>query len=121
MPVVLLGNHAALDRGQPVDGEQVTMVVIPESDTHSEGFRSIAHSDGVWSQIAAEPAVWVASESSRMATALSAHFDCPVIPMNEAQKHLDRAHRVLGGKRDTEIAELEQLVEQPSARGRELG
>src|ERR1700761_6674367 len=98
MPVVLLGNPAALDNGQPI-GEQVTVAVIPEADSHSEAMRTITHDDGGWVRCAAEPATWVASESDRLAAALADHFECPVISMEKAREHLANAHVRAGEKR----------------------
>jgi hypothetical protein len=85
MPSVYLGNHAALDhKGEIVDGQQVTCIHIPEEDTHGEVFRTITHADGLWPKMAAEDAKWVASDNERLARALSAHFDCPIIDLGEA-------------------------------------
>lgn len=91
MPIVLLGNHAALDhKGNVVEGQQVTLINIPEQDTHQEGFRTITHEDGLWRRIAAEDAAWVASDSERMAQALAAHFGCPIVDLDEG--HAKYAH-----------------------------
>lgn len=94
MPIVLLGNHAALDPdGNVVEGQQVTSIHIPEDDTHSERFRTITHDDGLWRRIAAEPAVWVASDDERLARALAAFFDCPIHDLGEGHRRLAHAVR----------------------------
>ena len=94
MAIVLLGNHAALDPdGNVVEGENVTVVHIPDEDTHSERFRTITHDDGLWPQIGAEPAVWVASDDERLARALSAFFDCPIHELEEGHRKLAHATR----------------------------
>jgi hypothetical protein len=94
MPVVLLGNHAALDPdGNVVEGEQVTSIHIPEEDTHQERFRTITHEDGLWKRIAAQDAAWVASDDERLARVLSAHFDCPVHDLEEGRRKLAHATR----------------------------
>lgn len=118
MPIVLLGNHSALDNGEPLEGEQVTTVIIPDTDTHSEGFRTITHNDGVWARVASEDAVWVASDSERMAIALGAHFGCPVISLEEAYEHRDAANRVADAL-ETETGITDEDVEQLLGSGSE--
>jgi hypothetical protein len=94
MPVVLLGNHAALDHeGNVVEGQQVTSIHIPEGDSHSERFRTITHDDGLWRRLASGDAAWVASDDERLARALSAHFDCPVHDLDEGRAKLVHATR----------------------------
>ncbi|MGH7743197.1 MAG: hypothetical protein ACREQ5_00035 [Candidatus Dormibacteria bacterium] len=90
----MLGNHAALDRGERVDGKQVTTIHVPDIDPHHERMRTITHEDGIWAQLAAEPAVWVASDEPELADALAAHFRCPVIGMDEASEHFNTATRI---------------------------
>lgn len=100
MPVVLLGNHAALDRGEKVDGKQVTTIVFPDTDTHSERMRTLTHDDGIWGKVAGEDPVWVASEDDRLARAIAGYFGCPVIDTVDAYGHLDVANRVADQKED---------------------
>lgn len=84
MPLVYLGNHAALDGGRIADGgrviegQQVTTIHLSEDDTHSERVRTIIHDDGLWVRLSAEPPAWVESDDPKLESALAAIFDCPI-------------------------------------------
>src|SRR5438270_11420118 len=94
MPIVLLGNHAALDPdGTVVEGQQVTSIHIPDVHTHQERFRTITHEDGLWKKIGAQDATWVASDDERLARVLSAHFDCPIHDLEVGRAKLAHAVR----------------------------
>lgn len=96
MPIVLLGNHNAIDHdGSELPGQQVTTIHIPEEDTHRERMRTITHEDGLWARMAAPgtDAAWVASDDERLAQALAAHFDCPLIDLDDGHQRLAHAVR----------------------------
>lgn len=91
MPTVFLGNPAALEYGNPV-GEQVTVHIIPESDTHDERMRTLTHHrEGVWFAISDDKPSWVASDDDSLAQAIAAHYDCSIIPIRDARgRFLDK-------------------------------
>lgn len=92
MPTVLLGNPAALEHGNPI-GEQVTVHVIPDRDTHDERMRTLTHHrEGVWIAIADERPSWVASDDDELAAAIAAHYSCPVISIHDAQGRFLEKH-----------------------------
>lgn len=79
MPVVRLGNHAAIYKDQILDGEFIAEITVHDDDGHHDQFRNITHTDGLWAQMSAAPAAWVSCpELPRLEIALAAHFDCPV-------------------------------------------
>lgn len=92
MPTVLLGNPAALEHGNPI-GEQVTVHVIPEGDTHDERMRTLTHRrEGVWIAIADEHPSWVASDDNDLATAIAEHYGCPVVDIHEGRDRFLEKH-----------------------------
>jgi hypothetical protein len=79
MPTVQLGNHAALYKGEVVEGERVTTIHVPEDDPHHERMRTITHADGLWPAVsAAEKPAWVTCDDPELERALAAHWDCPI-------------------------------------------
>jgi hypothetical protein len=78
MPNVVFGNRSALDRGQPIPGEQVTELSLPGCYTFDECLRSVVHSDGMWRKHSAEPPMWVESDDDDLAEKIAEHFGCPV-------------------------------------------
>jgi hypothetical protein len=118
MPIVLLGNHAALDpEGNVVEGQQVTSIHIPDEDTHSERFRTITHDDGLWKKLAGDDAAWVASDDERLARALSAFFDCPVHDLEEGRQKLAHALRAADLGVKPEDLDAGELVDDQSGEG----
>lgn len=81
MPVVRLGNPAAIDHPNDNtirDEVLVTTIHVPEHQTHSERIRNITHPDGSWARVsAAEAPLWVYSNDPKLETALAAYWDCP--------------------------------------------
>lgn len=99
MATVYLGNHAVVEQGSTIEGEQVTQHVVSDRDTLSEHMRTLTHADGVWPQIATAPPVWVASDNAELAEAIGAHFDCSVIDIEDGAAHFNVAHELhLGGQ-----------------------
>lgn len=88
MPIVRLGNPAAHDRGQPVPGEQVTTIHVPDSDPHDERMRTVTHTDGLWQAVSLGSPTWVESDDPDLAATLAAHYGCPVGA--PTQKEADR-------------------------------
>lgn len=84
MPTVRLGNHAALDKGRVVEGEQITTIHVPDVDPHEDRMRNITHNDGLWRSVASAPPVWVECDDPELERALAAHFDCRVGEIEEA-------------------------------------
>lgn len=78
MPIVRLGNRAAVDNGQVLDGERVSTIVIPPEDSHDEQMRTIIHGDGLWARISAAPPSWVESDDPDLEAALAEHFNCRI-------------------------------------------
>lgn len=78
MPTVRLGNRAAIDRGQILDGNRVTTVQILDENDLWTRMRTITHADGLWPSMSVHPAAWVESDDPQLEAALSAHFGCPV-------------------------------------------
>lgn len=79
MPTIHMGNPAALDRGEPMEGERVTTAVIPEDYTATEALSAITAGDGVWANhSAASGPVWVESDDEDLAVAVSKYYGCPV-------------------------------------------
>jgi hypothetical protein len=92
---VLLGNPAAKDAasGDPLDGDRVTTVHIPDTYTLLEAVATVTAPDGVWARHtqhqtpddagegaapAAVPAAWVESDHGGLAALLADHFGCKV-------------------------------------------
>jgi hypothetical protein len=78
MPIVRLGNKAALDRGRVIEGNQVTTVTIHDEDDLDTRMRTITHPDGLWPNVSSAPAAWVESDDEDLAGALAEHFRCPI-------------------------------------------
>lgn len=84
MPLVLLGNPAAMDAGRPIEGHQITSVALPDFYTRAEQLRTLFHQDantaGVWPSHSAAPAPsWVeCPEDPELAHAISEQCGCPV-------------------------------------------
>ena len=91
MPVVRLGNAApkhqvtrvvdgevaAVD--EPLDGNRVTTVHVPDSYTRQEAIRTVSHDDGVWKRHSAAPGPdWVESDDEDLAAALGLIYGCRV-------------------------------------------
>lgn len=86
MPVVRLGNPAALDGGRVMEGHQITEATLPDSWTSEQWLNSVTSLDGVWrNHSGASAPSWVESDDDDLAEALSTHYGCPVgRPDNEA-------------------------------------
>lgn len=78
MPIVRLGNHAALDNGRVLEGFRVTTIPVPDDDSHSDRMRNITHADGLWPRVSAAPPAWVECNDAELEKALAEHFGCPV-------------------------------------------
>jgi hypothetical protein len=78
VPIVRLGNKAALDRGLPIEGNQVTEIGIFDDDPLTSRMRTIVHQDGLWPRHSDAPAAWVECDDPDLESALSSHFGCPV-------------------------------------------
>lgn len=78
MPVVRLGNHAALHEGKILGGNRVTTIPIYDEDDLPTRMRTITHADGLWPAVSAAPAVWVECDDAELGLALAAHFTCPI-------------------------------------------
>lgn len=92
MPVVRLGNSSAHQHvtrtnengeaetvKEPIPGNQVTTVNIPDSYTRQEAVRTVWHPDGVWAHHSSAPAPnWVESDDPELATVLGMIYGCPV-------------------------------------------
>jgi hypothetical protein len=93
MPVVRLGNRAAVYKDDVIEGDFVSEITVHDADPHHDQVRNITHVDGLWSKLSSEPATWVScAELPRLEQALAAHFDCPVVEHSEA---LDRRELAL--------------------------
>ena len=92
MPTVLLGNSAPLDlkTKEPLDigAETVTVIHVPEDDSHDHRMRNITHEDGLWPRMSATPPTWIASDDAGLQEALARHFNCPAKGMDEAGEML---------------------------------
>lgn len=78
---VLLGNPAAKDAasGDPLDGNQITTVTIPDTAGPIEAFTNVTAPDGVWANHSqGDPPDWVESDDATLASLLSQHFGCRV-------------------------------------------
>lgn len=80
MPIVRLGNPAALDAGRPLDGEQVTTVHLPDSWSDEQIYNGITDpGQGVWRvHSGASAPSWVDSDEPEVARTLSEHYACPI-------------------------------------------
>lgn len=79
MPIIRLGNKAALDdRGRTLDDPQITTITIMDEDDLDTRMRTITHADGLWPRVSAAPASWVSSDDPDLELALAAHFSCPI-------------------------------------------
>lgn len=78
MPTARLGNRAAIDRGQILEGNRVTTVHILDEDSLSERMRTLTHADGLWPNMSVHPAAWVECDDPELEAALATHFGCPV-------------------------------------------
>lgn len=76
--LVFLGNHKALDDGEPVKGKRCTE--IRSDKPVDEVFADITRPGGIWAFHAAQSSrpVWVASDNADMATLLGAYYGCEV-------------------------------------------
>jgi len=87
---VLLGNETAQHAvgrddndaviHEPLDGNRITAVHIPDDYTLAEAFQCVTAPDGVWAhhgQPDTKP-VWVESDSVGLAALLAEHFGCEV-------------------------------------------
>lgn len=91
MPIVRLGNHAALLRGSVVDGEQITEMFVSDADTLDEQMRTITHKDGLWNVSSAhDKPQWVWSNDETLQSALAEHYGCPTgEPADAVEKAAD--------------------------------
>lgn len=90
MPIVRMGNHAALLKGSVVDGEQITEIFASDADTLDEQMRTIVHSDGLWSTLSAhDKPKWVWSNEKDLESALARHYECPVGEPQDAAAKAD--------------------------------
>jgi hypothetical protein len=79
MPIVHLGNSAAHEWGRPIPGNQVTTVVVPDSDDLATALRTITHEDGLWPRSSFHPAAWVECDADPVLEgALAEYFNCPI-------------------------------------------
>lgn len=79
MPIIRLGNKAALDeRGRTLDDPQITTITIMDEDDLDTRMRTITHADGLWPRVSGAPASWVSSDDPDLELALAAHFACPI-------------------------------------------
>lgn len=79
MATVYLGNPAALDDGEPMEGQRITTATIPEDHTVAEALSAITARDGVWPNHSAAPApAWVESDNEDLACLLSSHYGCRI-------------------------------------------
>lgn len=79
MPVVRLGNPAALDGGRVLEGPQVTEVTIPDNYTPAQAIATVTAVDGVWrNHSGASAPVWVESDDDELAVAIGTYYGCPV-------------------------------------------
>lgn len=78
MPTVRLGNTAAVDLGQLLDGNRVTTIHILDENGLESRMRTITHADGFWRAMSMRPAAWVECDDPEIEDALAAHFNCPV-------------------------------------------
>lgn len=70
---------SAVVRYEPLDGERVTTIRLPDDISLAEAFVTITSDRGVWASHSDEPATWVACDDSPGLEALLAeHFDCEV-------------------------------------------
>lgn len=84
MTTVLLGNPQAKEgyrtkpdgpvQYRPVDGEQITRVILRDDATIFEAISDITAPQGVWAAHADAPPSWVASDNSVLAQVLAQHF-----------------------------------------------
>jgi hypothetical protein len=78
-----------------VEGEFISEITVHDHDPHDDQFRNITHRDGLWPRFSTEPATWVSCpELPRLERALSAHFDCEILPHEIVMPmvHLARGH-----------------------------
>jgi len=78
MPTVRLGNKAALDRGQVIEGNQVTTMNVLDEDDLATRIRTITHADGLWPRMSSAPPAWVECDDPELEAALAEQFGCPV-------------------------------------------
>lgn len=78
MPIIRLGNKAALDGAKQVPGHQITTIPIHDEDDLTTRMRTITHPDGLWPRVSSAPAAWVASDDPDLELALATHFACPI-------------------------------------------
>jgi hypothetical protein len=79
VPTVRLGNRAAIDRGQILEGNRVTTIQILDENDLGSRMRTITHADGLWPNMSVHPAAWVeCDDDSELESALATHFGCPV-------------------------------------------
>lgn len=79
MPTVRFGNPAGRDGDRVMDGERVTEATLPEGWTAAQRFASVTAPDGIWrNQSGTSAPVWVESDDTDLAHALSTHYGCPV-------------------------------------------
>lgn len=93
MPIVRLGNHAALNNGAVLDGERITTIQPPDDDPHDERMRNITHADGLWARVSAAPPTWVECDDPELEQALAEHFGCRI---GEIEPAPDDARELIG-------------------------
>lgn len=90
MPIVRLGNHAALHNGRVVPGQQVTTVHVPDVDSHHDRMRTITHPDGLWNAVSDHDSpAWVCCDDEELEAALAAHYGCRVGGPDDYLEHVD--------------------------------
>lgn len=82
---ILLGNTAALDRAQPIPGNQITSAGLPSDEdgwTDEERFQAVTDTErgmGIWVMHSTAPApAWVESSDPEFAQRIATHYGCPV-------------------------------------------
>jgi hypothetical protein len=90
MPIVLMGNHAAINHkhevpGTTIPGRQVTKINVSSEETLQEQMRTITHRDGFWFKLSMdnEPR-WVWSEDPELEAALADYYRCSAASHDDA-------------------------------------
>lgn len=78
MPIVRLGNEAALDRGQLLPGNRITTITILDEDDVDSRMRTITHPDGLWPAVSMLPPKWVECDDSELEMMLAGHYGIPI-------------------------------------------
>lgn len=83
MAHILLGNVRAgqllAGEWQPLPGDRITSVDMPDHLSHADAIRTIMHPDGLWRSHSLAPApAWVESDDAALAAAISNAVGCPI-------------------------------------------